>query len=114
MNSIAKVVVSVAAIVAPALSFAQSNSAPLTRAQVRAELAQLQAAGYSTAAGENATYPADIQAAEARVAAQQSAASQSYGGMQSGEGASGTMQRGASSASTCVGPAGFCVPFFGS
>lgn len=114
MITIAKVVVSVAAVVAPALAFAQSNNAPLTRAQVRAELAQLQGAGYSTASGENATYPADIQAAEASVAAQQSGVNQAYGGMQSGGAASGTMQRGAEAASTCVGPAGFCVPFFGS
>lgn len=115
MNTIAKLVVSVAAVIAPAFVFAQSNSAPVTRAQVRAELVQLERAGYSAASGDNAAYPADIQAAEARVAAQQYAdgANQSYGGAHSGATGSGMTQRGSWSASDCVGPAGFCVPYFG-
>jgi hypothetical protein len=55
----------------------------LTRAQVRAELVQLETAGYNTAHGEDPYYPADIQAAEAKVAAQNGATS-GYGGVVSG------------------------------
>ena len=50
-------------------AFAQS-SAPLTRAQVREELIRLEAAGYEPSKGDDGEYPADIQAAQARVAAQ--------------------------------------------
>lgn len=124
MNAIAKVVVSLAVVAAPTFVFAQSQNVPLTRAQVKAELAQLERAGYSPATGEEANYPADIQAAEAKVAAQQNAneANEAYGGTHAGGAASGSgtkrmpmsMQHGASSASDCVGPAGFCTPFFGS
>ena len=61
-----------AALAAPAAVFAQSN-APLTRAQVRAELIRLEKAGYHPGDGDNTTYPADIQAAEAKVAAHNNA-----------------------------------------
>lgn len=50
---------------APALSFAQ-ESQPVTRAQVRAELVQLEQAGYKPAA-DQVNYPQNIQAAQARV-----------------------------------------------
>lgn len=59
-------VIAVAVLSAPLVSFAQS-SAPVSRADVRAELVQVEKAGYSPAA-EDATYPAKLQAAEARVA----------------------------------------------
>ncbi|VXC16477.1 conserved exported hypothetical protein [Burkholderia sp. 8Y] len=114
MNTIASVVLSVAVAIAPTAVFAQNEGAPLTRAQVKAELVQLERAGYSAASGENATYPADLQAAEAKVAAQNS--QEAYGGMQAGAAASGAVQRGGPSgsvASNCVGPAAFCVPYFG-
>ncbi|RQS10156.1 DUF4148 domain-containing protein [Burkholderia sp. Bp9002] len=51
---------------APALSFAQQTSHPLTRAEVKAELAELVAAGYRPVMDHN-TYPAAILAAEQRV-----------------------------------------------
>lgn len=58
----------VAALVAvPALSFAQPVQ-PLTRAEVKAELVQLQKAGYNPAA-DNTQYPANLQAALARIGA---------------------------------------------
>ncbi|SAL79565.1 purine nucleoside phosphorylase [Caballeronia peredens] len=123
MNAIAKVIVSLAVVAAPTLVFAQSDNVPLTRAQVRAELAQLERAGYSPATGEDANYPSDIQAAEAKVAAAQQSAKESneaYGGAHAGGAASGSgsmgmpTQHGSKSASDCVGPAGFCTPFFGS
>ena len=87
MKSLIQAVIAVAVLCAPVASFAQSN-APVTRAQVRAELAQLAQAGYHAGDGDNARYPEDIQAAEARVAAQNSAAT-GYGGSTSGTSASG-------------------------
>jgi hypothetical protein len=68
MNSLIKAVAVALAIAAPVASFAQSNQ-PLTRAQVKAELTQLEAAGYRPNAGTDPYYPADIQAAESRVTA---------------------------------------------
>ncbi|WP_175816098.1 DUF4148 domain-containing protein [Burkholderia diffusa] len=50
-------------------AFAQSN-APLTRAQVREELIRLEAAGYDSSKGDDGEYPADIQAALAKLAEQ--------------------------------------------
>jgi hypothetical protein len=55
-----------AALAIPAVSFAQSNEA-LTRAQVRADLAQTEQAGYNPARMNPRTYTSDIQTAEARV-----------------------------------------------
>ncbi|HTI17423.1 MAG TPA: DUF4148 domain-containing protein [Trinickia sp.] len=60
------------ALLMPLASFAQAqvqSNQPLTRAQVEADLARLEQAGYRPA-GQDPHYPADIQAAEARVAAQ--------------------------------------------
>jgi len=76
------------ALAAPAFAFAQSN-APVTRAQVKAELVQLEKAGYNPA-GEDVNYPQDIQAAEQRVAEQQGIASSSYGSAANGTSVSGT------------------------
>ncbi|MFB9124396.1 DUF4148 domain-containing protein [Paraburkholderia dipogonis] len=59
----------VASSLAASIAFAQTN-APKTRAEVRAELVQLEKSGYNPAARDDATYPADLQAAEVRVAAQ--------------------------------------------
>ena len=81
-------VVLASALAAPVVSFAQQSNAPLTRAQVRAELVQLEKAGYNPATANRYNYPANIQAAEARVAAQNDASS-GYGGMISGSSASG-------------------------
>ncbi|MGU7782542.1 DUF4148 domain-containing protein [Burkholderia sp. PU8-34] len=85
MKNLIQAVVVAAALAAPVAVFAQTN-APLTRAQVRAELVQLEKAGYNPAVGEDPHYPADIQAAEARVA-QQNALAQAQGADQSGFGA---------------------------
>ncbi|MEX3933837.1 DUF4148 domain-containing protein [Paraburkholderia phymatum] len=67
----------------PALSFAQSNQ-PLTRAEVRAQLVELQKAGYHPA-GDESQYPANIEAAEARLDA-----ASSYGPSAAGSSASGS------------------------
>ena len=87
MKSLMQAVFFAAALAAPIASFAQSNG-PVTRAQVRAELFQLEQAGYDPSRGEDADYPADIQAAEARVAAQ-NAETSGVGGAPSGTSASG-------------------------
>jgi hypothetical protein len=68
MKALIKAAVVAAVLAAPVVSFAQSNE-PLTRAQVREELVQLQKAGYSPLDDRN-SYPEHIQAAEARIAAQ--------------------------------------------
>ena len=79
---------------APVLSFAQSNE-PVTRAQVRAELVQLQHAGYNPAA-DYTQYPRNIEAALARVEAAQApsqAASSSYGGVVGASSEAGSTHR---------------------
>ena len=93
MKSLIKAVIVGTALVASAGVFAQSN-APVTRAQVRAELIQLQQAGYHVGDGDQAHYPDAVQAAEARVAAQAGNGS-GFGGRQVGASESG---RGAVSA----------------
>jgi hypothetical protein len=60
------------ALAAPALTYAQSTTG-LTRAQVYADLVRLEKAGYNPSNGDDSKYPADIQAAEAKVAAEESA-----------------------------------------
>jgi hypothetical protein len=88
MKSLIQVVAVAAVLAVPAVSFAQqSNKAPVTRAQVRAELVQLEKAGYQPSR-DDPYYPANIQAAEARVAAQNGATS-GYGGSVSSSSASG-------------------------
>jgi len=78
----------VAAVLAvPAVSsFAQSN-APVTRAEVKAQLVQLEKAGYQPGR-DDPEYPANIQAAEARVAAQNGAAA-GFGGLTDGTSGAG-------------------------
>jgi Domain of unknown function (DUF4148) len=68
MKTFAKMFAIAALVAAPVASFAQQSNGPLTRAEVRDQLIKLEKAGYATSADIN--YPADIQAAEARVAAQ--------------------------------------------
>ncbi len=83
MKSLIQAVAVAVALVVPVASFAQSN-APVTRAQVRAELVQLEQAGYRPGDGDNAHYPEAIQAAEAKVNAKSG-----YGGVAAGSSASG-------------------------
>jgi Domain of unknown function (DUF4148) len=70
MKTFAKMFTIAALIAAPVASFAQQSNGPLTRAQVRDELVQLERAGYNPGSDSNTTYPEQIQAAEGRVAAQ--------------------------------------------
>ncbi|MGS1023081.1 DUF4148 domain-containing protein [Burkholderia glumae] len=66
MKSLVYAAVATSILAAPVASFAQSNSQPLTRADVRADLIQLEQHGYNPVASD-ARYPHDIQAAQARV-----------------------------------------------
>lgn len=70
MKSLISAVAFAAVLATPVASFAQSNQ-PLTRAQVQQQLVDLAKVGYVPSRGNDPYYPADIQAAEARVAAQQ-------------------------------------------
>lgn len=51
----------------PVAAYSQTQQGPT---QVRAELQQLEQAGYNSAKGEDPRYPADVQAAEGRIAGQ--------------------------------------------
>jgi hypothetical protein len=78
VNTVAIAVV----LAAPVVSLAQSNQ-PMTRAQVKAELVEFEKAGYNPAFVNDADFPHDLQAAEARVAAQRRSTS-GIGGVDSG------------------------------
>ncbi|WP_327354719.1 DUF4148 domain-containing protein [Caballeronia telluris] len=75
------------AMLAPLASFAQTTGGPVTRAQVRADLVQLEAAGYRPST-HDADYPNALQVAEAKVAAMH-APSVAYGGAQDGAASNG-------------------------
>ncbi|MGF6723996.1 FlaG/FlaF family flagellin (archaellin) [Paraburkholderia sp. GAS41] len=91
MKSLIKAVALAVVLAAPVVSFAQTNQ-PLTRAQVRSELIQLEKAGYNPATADDYDYPANIQAAEARVAAQNASAQADTTGY--GSSANGSAQTG--------------------
>ncbi|KVV50362.1 hypothetical protein WK90_33830 [Burkholderia cepacia] len=73
MKSLIKAVALAALVAAPVVSFAQSQQ-PLTRAQVRAELVQLEKAGYNP--NDWINYPENIKAAQAKIAAAQNTGAQ--------------------------------------
>ncbi len=70
MKSLIKAVAIAAVLATPIASFAQSSQQPVTRAEVRNQLIQLEQAGYNPAIANDPAYPADVQAAERRVQAQ--------------------------------------------
>ncbi|QSN63846.1 DUF4148 domain-containing protein (plasmid) [Caballeronia sp. M1242] len=91
MKSIVKAVAAAAVLVAPALSFAQTDSA-VGRAQVQQDLRQVEAAGYNPAQADPTTYPSDVQNAERRVSSQNGAMQgerSAYGGVDNGTSAAG-------------------------
>lgn len=116
MKTLACLVLAVSAVASPLASFAQST-APVTREQVRAELIRLEEAGYHVGDGDETTYPAQIQAAEAKIAAQdgQQMAVSSVGGTTgNGTSAAGSRQDAPKLApSSCVGPTSQCNIYFG-
>jgi Domain of unknown function (DUF4148) len=77
-----------AVVIVPAVSFAQSDG-PVTRGDVRAQLVQLEKAGYNPASDQT-QYPKNIEAAQARVNAEGSVSATSYGASTSGISASGS------------------------
>jgi hypothetical protein len=85
---ISAVAVAVAVLAAPTMSFAQQSNAPLTRAEVQAQLVAVEKAGYNPS--DWVDYPQNLQAAEQRVRDEQATA---YG-----PGAQGTSQSGYRSA----------------
>jgi hypothetical protein len=86
MKSVAIAVAAASALFLPLAASSQTDPA-LTRAQVRAELQQIEQAGYNPAQAEDAKYPSDIQAAEARISTDGPTA---YGGTSSGSSTSGS------------------------
>ena len=94
MKTLACLTLAACAFAGPIAGFAQTASTPLTRAQVRAELLRLEAAGYNPSAGDEGDYPADILAAEAKVAAED--AQRLAAGSVGGTGQTGSSQAGAS------------------
>jgi hypothetical protein len=70
MKSLIYAAIAASVLAAPAVSFAQqSNNGPMTRAEVRAQLVQLENAGYHPSLSDP-HYPDNLEAAEARVAAE--------------------------------------------
>jgi hypothetical protein len=95
MKSSIYAVIAVALLAAPIVSFAQQTGS-VTREQVRAELIQLQQAGYNANASDT-TYPENLQTALARVAAQNQAQAQMQAAPQDtsyGTSSSGSSQAG--------------------
>jgi hypothetical protein len=86
MKSFFEVVAIAALITAPLAAFAQSEQ-PLTRAQVRADLVQVEKAGYNP--NDWMHYPENIQAAEARIASEKQGNASAYG-----SGSNGSSQAG--------------------
>lgn len=70
-------VVSAAILATSTGAYAQTSATPgthqVTRAEVRHELEELEAAGYDPSRGDDNDYPADIQEAERKVAAMRAA-----------------------------------------
>ena len=126
MKNLALLALTLGALVSSNVTFAQSASVPLTRAQVRADLIRLEQAGYNPSANDDVTYPADIQAAEAKVAARDAEQQAATPRQQNGDSGMGPAMTGTSDAghmkketsppdsSTCVGPVSFCTLYFGS
>lgn len=93
MKSLIQAVALAAVLAVPVVSFAQAQTGngPLTRAQVRGELVQLERAGYRPSVNDQ-HYPNDIQSAEARVAGRDTSG---YGPSASGSSQSGGSRDGA-------------------
>jgi hypothetical protein len=87
MKSLIQSIVIAAALTAPVAVFAQTN-APVTRAQVKAELVQFEQAGGARSLANDPYYPEAAQAAQARIEAQ-NGNGQAYGGAHAGSSAAG-------------------------
>ncbi|QBR01885.1 DUF4148 domain-containing protein [Paraburkholderia pallida] len=85
--NLVRTLIAAAVVAVPAISFAQTDHA-LTRAEVRAQLVQLEQSGYRPAS-DNTQYPANLQVALAHLDAGQGNANAAYGGVTSGSSAAG-------------------------
>ncbi|KWB77685.1 hypothetical protein WL40_33175 [Burkholderia ubonensis] len=73
MKSLICFTLAAAALTNSAASFAQPAPAPLTRAEVFADLVRVEQAGYQPAVANDPHYPDDIQVAEAKITAEAAA-----------------------------------------
>jgi len=90
------------------------STVPLTRAEVRAEMIQLEQAGYAPGGGENPHYPRDIMAAEGKIANQnRHESSNGDVGGTAGALSSGGVGRSSGSNPGCSASASFCNTYFG-
>ncbi|MGH8778624.1 DUF4148 domain-containing protein [Paraburkholderia sp.] len=87
MKSLFEAIAIAALITAPLAAFAQSTNQPLTRAEVRADLVRVEQAGFDPT--DRLHYPQNIQAAEARIAAQNAAHDSGVGASTNGSSQSG-------------------------
>ncbi|MBN3786952.1 DUF4148 domain-containing protein [Burkholderia sp. Ac-20353] len=102
MKSLIATFAAAAVLAVPAVSFAQ-QSGPVTRDQVKAELVQLQQAGYKLGS-DRTTYPEGLLAAEARVHPQQNVAAADTSGV--GAQPAAQQESGAPAAATNAWPNG--------
>ena len=102
MKSLIKAVALAVVLAAPVVSFAQQSNQPLTRAQVRNQLIQLENAGYRPEIADP-SYPENLQAAEARVAQQNGQSG--YGAAAAGSSQSGVR--------TDSAPSSYSPPVYG-
>lgn len=113
MKSLVFAVVAASVLSAPLVSMAQEQpNQPITRAEVKADLARLEQAGYRPNANDP-YYPADLQAAEQRVAGEQGQAlakadTSGYGG------AAGSAQSGSPAGERPMNVDGVHSLYFGS
>nr|WP_144150491.1 DUF4148 domain-containing protein [Paraburkholderia sp. BCC1885] len=114
MKLLATLTLAASVLATPVLALAQTSDGPVTRAEVRADLVRLEQAGYSPSGGANANYPADVLAAEAKVAANDdtrltndAVGGTSLGGVSVAGGGRTVVP------STCVGPVSFCNIYAG-
>ncbi|RFU48386.1 DUF4148 domain-containing protein [Paraburkholderia sp. DHOC27] len=100
-------------LIASAAAVTSASAQEVTRAQVRADLIRVEQAGYNPSSGADPAYPADIQAAEAKIAAQDNMNRDAVGGTPlNGSSAAGGRVHSAAQ-STCVGPVSFCNIYAG-
>jgi hypothetical protein len=85
MKSLIRTAAAALILTLPIAAFAQTNG-PVTRADVRAQLVQLEDAGYNPAS-DHATYPAKLEAAQARL---NQHGTDAYGGVADSASQSGT------------------------
>jgi hypothetical protein len=88
-KALVPVIVLASALGAPALANAQQTSDTVSRAAVRADLVQIEQAGYKPGM-DRTTYPAQIQAAEQRLEMNHGVAATSYGSPTTGSSGTGT------------------------